>query len=271
VSVEDQVDHLLNSNDRPQHDDVVKSVVKSSSGGLHGFLRQFTYGALIGCLIATITFVPVYSGRNGLDVLQSFFDGNDNFDSLIPTGDPSSSWNWTIENDTVSINNSMAYLSATPHTLASDGWVEFELESKQLSGSIDVGFGFNSTEAKPKKIEIWRNYTHNMTGRRWVEQYMNMTLWVTAGENLGMENYSNYDVDVGNENNTYLWNITYKFYEEWEDEWYNDSLIIAFESKTPPGMIPDINYTFFYYDEAWETYYYDSTFWDWKPFNFYYR
>jgi len=200
-------------------------------------------------------------------IQKQFTEGIDSVSvKADPLGDPlGNDWNWTKEDDTVYVNNSLAYLSATPHTLASSGWVEFELESKQWSGSIDVGFGF-STTAKPKKIEIWRNYTHNLTGHRLVEQYMNKTRWVTGGEDLGMENYGSYDVDVGNKNNTYLWNISYK--EWWENEWYNGSFIIAFESKTPPGMTPDINYTFYYYDEVWETYYYNSTFWDWKPFNF---
>lgn len=182
--------------------------------------------------------------------------------SVKVLGDPPINWNWTIENDTVYINNSWVYLSASPHTIASDGWVEFELESKILSGDIDVIWGFNTSEAKPSNPQIWCNYTHNMTGQRWVEQYLNRTFWVLAGTNLGMENYDNYTVDFGNKNNTWLWELS--CYDELYEE--NYSVIIAFESKTPPGQTPNVNYTFFYYDEAWETYYYDSTFFDWKDF-----
>lgn len=84
LSVEDQVDHLL-GNSKPQ-------CVTSHHGkrsGLSGFFRQFWYGALIGCLIVTITLVPIYGGRNGLDIIQDFStDTVDDVDVVVVGDEP---------------------------------------------------------------------------------------------------------------------------------------------------------------------------------------
>jgi len=55
---------------------------------------------------------------------------------LTVSSDPPISWEWTIEGDTVFINNSWVYLSATPHTIDSSGWVVFEFESKKIADGL---------------------------------------------------------------------------------------------------------------------------------------
>lgn len=81
---------------------------------------------------------------------------------------------WTIIGDTVFIDDSRAYLSATPHTIGSSGWVEFTLISKLYSGDIDVVWGFDRTKTIPSNPQIWANYTHTLW--RWIEvEYVNET------------------------------------------------------------------------------------------------
>jgi hypothetical protein len=57
---------------------------------------------------------------------------------------------YTLEGDSVYINNSKVYINVTPHTLNSDGWIELSFVSKIISGDIDVLFGFNTTQIIPK-------------------------------------------------------------------------------------------------------------------------
>ena len=184
--------------------------------------------------------------------------------ALNVSSDPPINWDWTIEGDTVFINNSWVYLSATPHTINSSGWVVFELESKKIAGELDAIWGFDSTEARPRHPQIWRNYTHNMTGHRYDgEQYLDIIFDnCISYERLDIVDYDNYTVDVGNKNNTKLWNLTFNYLVE--GEWETVNVTIAFTSKT---VIDADSIQFFYYDDIWTKYYYDSTFWDWKHFD----
>lgn len=187
------------------------------------------------------------------------------FTSISSIGDDPVNWDWTIDGDIVFVNNSVARLSITPHTLLSSGSIECELELKADIGSlnIDCAFGFDTSTAKPRSMEIWWNYSHTMTGYHWVEQYLTMNLTVISGYSLGIENYDNYSDIIGNKNNTKLWMVNYTWYDEMIEEWSNHSIVLAFTSQNHT----DANYTFYYYDEIRESYQYESWFWDWKPFS----
>jgi len=176
--------------------------------------------------------------------------------NIPTTANPSGVGEWIIDGDKIYVDDEDVYLSATPHTIGSDGWVEFELMSKTHEGYLDCVFGFNSEEAQPKKFEIWRNYTHTLKGFHWVDGHYNKTFYnCTDYENLGIENYDLYDVDYGNKNNTKLWSLTYNG--------GNTTITIAFLDKIIDG--DDI--TFHYLKDTWTIYYYEQDYWDWKHLN----
>ena len=60
------------------------------------------------------------------------------FPMLKPPAD-----NWVIDGDKVVYEDENVYMDASPHTLASSGWVTFRYRTKQVSGDMDVVFGFN--------------------------------------------------------------------------------------------------------------------------------
>jgi len=63
--------------------------------------------------------------------------------------------NYIIDGDRVYIDDTNVYLSATPHTVMQDGWVEFELVSKKFSGDVDVAFGIDQDIMSPKIPQRW--------------------------------------------------------------------------------------------------------------------
>lgn len=70
---------------------------------------------------------------------------------------------YTIDGDTVYIDDSHAYISATPHTLHSSGWVYFNITSRDYSGEIDAVWGFDTDNAKPVKAELYSPEYYNVT------------------------------------------------------------------------------------------------------------
>ena len=81
--------------------------------------------------------------------------------SLSQSIDPSLSQglegNWTIEGNSVYVNDINVYISATPHTISGSGYVYFNLTSKIYEGDIDVYWGFDNSKVKPTKAEIYKN------------------------------------------------------------------------------------------------------------------
>ena len=61
---------------------------------------------------------------------------------------------YIIEGDMVYVNDSNIYLSATPHT-TSGGSVYLELISKVYSGNINLAFGFDSDNFKPRGLSLY--------------------------------------------------------------------------------------------------------------------
>jgi hypothetical protein len=71
---------------------------------------------------------------------------------------------YTLIGDTVSTSVANGEVKVTPATLTDSGWVTVEYYSKQLTGSVDVSFGFDGKyDIKPSKVESWESYTHNLT------------------------------------------------------------------------------------------------------------
>lgn len=59
------------------------------------------------------------------------------------------------DGDTVFVNDSNAFLSATPHTVQGVQPVEFVVQSKVFTGNVNVLFGYNGEYLKPFKLERW--------------------------------------------------------------------------------------------------------------------
>jgi hypothetical protein len=180
------------------------------------------------------------------------------FLSIDTGGDDPPGGNWVIDGNKVYVNDSNAYLSAEPHTITSEGWVEFEVMRKvgPANFDIDLIWGFNTSEMQPTKPRYWSNYTHNLLGWHWVEHWSNLSLfYIISYNNLGIENYDNYTVDWGNKNNTKLYQVNYT-----DAVFGNSSAIIAFTSFDFDGT----NGTISGNHDFWESYTYQDTFWDWK-------
>ncbi len=66
-----------------------------------------------------------------------------------------SAFAYQIDGNSVFIDDSRAYISVTPHTLYSSGYVYYTIKSKVYSGDVDVVFGFNTETGKPKTAEYY--------------------------------------------------------------------------------------------------------------------
>lgn len=129
---------------------------------------------------------------------------------------------WIISGDKVYINDNNCYLSATPHTITSSGWVEFELMSKQYDGNIDACLGFTE-DCNVKKPQ------------RWAQNVPHLIVENVPAEVVGIEtiyNISSYDVlglwdevpYLGNYSNTHLIRLYH------DDPQWHSPLIVAYTS-----------------------------------------
>jgi hypothetical protein len=169
--------------------------------------------------------------------------------------------NYIINDDTVYIDDSKVYLSATPHTLSSSGWVYFNLTSKVYTGDIDVVWGFNTTISKPTKAELYKPYWINTT----VDDqkiFYNPTFIIYTGDEL----------DYGNSYNTnYRYTITELIVNENGTTYITSNA--AFDSYTTDGT----NYTIYWYTRH-DNYYlwkdfspsFNSVIYDYKGYNKWY-
>ena len=182
---------------------------------------------------------------------------------LVPDADAAG--DWIIDGDTVYIDDENLYISATPHTLDGDGWVEFELETKTFDGDIDIVWGFDIPDCTPHNPQIWKNYTHELVGYHYVDRVGSIEIFnVTGWINLGIENYDLYVVDYGNSNNTFLMNISYVPDEFFMNE-TNGYMIVAFSSYVEFGDGDDYRLTGHY--DNYESYFYYEDFFDWKSWD----
>ena len=177
----------------------------------------------------------------------------------IPTKNVKASDNWTVSGDTVFINDSNVFLSASPHTLNGDGWVYFNLTTKFYDGDIDVCWGFDEPDCIPTKAQIWCNYSHEYRSYYLEDDTVNIPFTdVSNMVSLGIENYDNYFVDFGNTNNTYLYGF---------DGTYSGSsryYIIAFSSYSNSGT----NYLLNCHFNAEKFSYANKTFYDWIDWDY---
>ena len=184
-----------------------------------------------------------------LALLASFF-------YVSPGGDVSAQDNWVISGDKVFIDDSNAYLSATPHTLGSSGWVEFELQSKNYSGAIDAVWGFNLADGvKPTRPQIWAaNIAHEVYD--WVEVEEDSTYTFNDVISFTPLFWEGNDPDVGNSNNQYLVELTY---------FDMGRLATSRVGYSSYYYIGD-TYYFSLLKTNWEKSYYTEYYDDWSPF-----
>ena len=118
--------------------------------------------------------------------------------------------NWVVSGNTVYVDDSLVYASATPHTISGSGDVVFEFKSKVYTGNMDFIWGFYQEIMKPTAIWLWQNYSHPYNVQEYVQDWGSITLnSVTSYTSLGIQNYSLYTVTLGNRNNTYLYRVNY--------------------------------------------------------------
>ena len=174
--------------------------------------------------------------------------------------------NWVIEGNSVYVDDSNVYASATPHTARGDGWVVFDFVSKNYDGEIDVAWGFDTDSIQPKNAQFWKNYSYKYQKKveTWTEHWVTKTFHnITNFTNLGIENYSDYLVAYGNENNTKLYQYTQRYVDYLGGE-YNEYYLnktVAFTnllSQDGENYTLQGNHDFFGYEfvEDW--------YWDWE-------
>jgi len=145
---------------------------------------------------------------------------------------------YQIENDIVYINDSNVFISAKPHTIHSSGWVCFNFTSKRYSGNIDMIWGFNVTNVKPKRALLYHPH------------YVNWTTW----HSYTFYNVTNitdpvppYECTFGNSYNLYHKKVTYyRPIYEYEDNttvWNLTTAVVCFDNYTTDG----INYTAYWH------------------------
>ena len=112
---------------------------------------------------------------------------------------------YTIDGDVVYIDDDNVYMSATPHTIASSGWVYFDLTSKQYSGDIDVVWGFNTAVSKPTRAEVYAPHWVNTTTENEHTFYNVSDFSLYYGDDLDYGNlYNNLKYQVTHE--VAIWN-----------------------------------------------------------------
>lgn len=157
--------------------------------------------------------------------------------------------NWTKDGNKVYIDNNNAYLSATPHTITSSGWVEFELKNKKYGGNIDALLGF-SEDITIRKTQIWNeNAQHTTFQAATREASGNIVInEVTFYEELSKEKEK---PDIGNNNNSKL----IKVYNQ-DNNWFSPLVIAcnSYEELTPTSIKIHYNYNEDYIKEQIEVY-----------------
>jgi len=124
------------------------------------------------------------------------------YTALAGTGD------YEIHDDTVYVNMTAVNLSATPHTIASSGWVYFNLTSNIYWGNFDAAWGFNTSECKPTKAELYAPHWVNTTSQH-SKTFYNVS---------SFSPYAGTDLDYGN-----VYNTNFSFAAVHEVTTYNES------------------------------------------------
>jgi len=171
--------------------------------------------------------------------------------------------NYQIIDDSVIIDDENVYLSVTPHTIDSSGWVTFNLTSKKYEGEIDVVLGFKDNTTKLKKPQLWQNYWHNLSKLVPYNQSREITFYnVTEFVDLGIENYDSYGLVLGNRWNKWLYQVNGTIIDT---HVRNTSLIVAFYDFFPKPYNLTETTLYYNYTDYKEEFYLEQ-FWDWRDF-----
>lgn len=176
--------------------------------------------------------------------------------------------NWTIDGDRVYINDSKAYISASPHTIHESQWVYFNVSAKNYSGNVDIVFGFDTDKVKPKTAELYKPQTVQLPDTFSEKIFYYVTNITTTSL------YPEY----GNEYNTYRRQIQHKLPVGHDNStnstiWGNFTSIVAFDSYSQSGQNYTINWsTRNYQNTTWTSVAdrFDSISWDYDGFNKWY-
>jgi hypothetical protein len=149
---------------------------------------------------------------------------------------------YIIDDDTVYIDDENVYIDQTPHTIYGDGWVTSNIITKNYSGSLNVAYGFNTTQIYPTSAELYDphlvQYTTNH--RAWFYNVSSTINTSTATP-----------IDYGNDYNTHRYTITSQkciSYDEMSmvcNEWIDETAVVAFDSHETDGT----NYTAFWHTD----------------------
>lgn len=83
---------------------------------------------------------------------------------------------WTIEGESVWMEDGKAYIKVTPHTLQSSGWIIINFTSKVYTGDIDIALGFDTTTHKPSKVQRYNPRLEEVTESYVCDGFFNYTL-----------------------------------------------------------------------------------------------
>jgi len=98
-----------------------------------------------------------------------------------------------FDGDTVFINDSNAYLSATPHTVQGIQPVELEVLSKQFTGNVNVLFGYNGEYLKPFRLEYYN--PHEVCNTINNTDYCHIEEWTVLTSSQAGFTHVNYELD----------------------------------------------------------------------------
>ena len=137
--------------------------------------------------------------------------------------------NWEIEGDIVFSEDENAYLSATPHTIADSGWVEFYVKPKTYTGNVDICWGFSTPTVTPTKAEYYAPHWDNETTYH-SYTFINVSDFKIASKNC----------ELGNLYNSYHYNITHQIQTDINESsnktiYGNISTIACFDSYSQTG------------------------------------
>ena len=136
---------------------------------------------------------------------------------------------WIINGNRVYVDDPNVYISVEPHTLHSSGWIYLNFTSKVYTGNIDMVWGFNTTEVRPKKAELY--HPHNVS-------------WETTHSRI-FYNVSGYSdttepCKYGYDYNTYKKLITYTQISGFDNQtnktvWNTTTAVVCFDSYEDLG------------------------------------
>jgi hypothetical protein len=141
--------------------------------------------------------------------------------------------NWSINGDNVFIDDANVFINANPHTITQDGYVYFNITSKIYSGDVNLIFGFDTEEIKPKSAEYYNPIIINQTKEYICNGYFNYALnpkyfWCYNNASFfnNQTNKSEYNLFLVYEHNfsdVYLQNKSAYWYETKEKYWHDFS------------------------------------------------